>query len=560
MLLGGPAPSPLQRADIQRDLASLTKRGFTYRMLDNDVIELTDPLSGEKPLKSLREPSKAAIRSWAEQRGIPILEIDPNTIDTSKYVGWYNYWTSVPLGNSEGIPLIVGDLDCNGMTDVYGSYKDSLTFEVQESRVFEIDSAGNVAMRYRYIPWPGVSRSISDVDTDSMMEVDFSYYGLVSGYEQYSHDSLPIHRIYEHDRYYHSSSPGYTGIYIGDLDNDSLTDFLYQGTGPDPNDTNIAIAKTFVAEFDPVLETFVRVWSTQLGPGGGAAGFSVSDFDGDGRMEFVATRGLSGRVYVVENIGDNQYATVWQDSTPFVNLNYHGSGDVDNDGKIEFFTGATMSNGNWVLMYEADSNNTYSAKFLFHLLSGGTFAEPIYTTVDLDGDGKLEIAMLVGADLYVFKSNVDNQYYLWYFRREDKMEAIAFYDFNHDGRMDFIASKSNISSQGQLWFYAEIYHATSLVAVSEHNPIVLEETELYPSYPNPFNPSTTIRFSLPSSQRVVITIYDLLGRKVRMLLDQGMDRGIHTIEWRATSESSGIYFCRLQTSENMLTRKLILLK
>lgn len=43
LLMGGTVPSPFQRPDIQHDLAALTKRGFTFRMLDNDLIELTDP-------------------------------------------------------------------------------------------------------------------------------------------------------------------------------------------------------------------------------------------------------------------------------------------------------------------------------------------------------------------------------------------------------------------------------------------------------------------------------------------------------------------------------------
>src|SRR5437867_583459 len=232
-----------------------------------------------------------------------------------------------------------------------------------------------------------------------MMELVWSLAGVVSGYEQHSSESLPVYRTFAHNRLYHNSDAGPSKIYMGNLDGDSLTDFLYQGTGPDPRDSNIAISKTYVAEYDPALHNFLRVWSTQFYPGSGAAGFSLGDFDGDGKMEFVATHG-TGEVYVAENKGDNEYVLTWQDSTPFVNFYYHGSGDVDNDGKIEFFTGATM-NGNWVLVYESDSDNAYSAKFLFHLLSGGVFAEPIYTTVDLDGDGKLELAMMVGADLYV---------------------------------------------------------------------------------------------------------------------------------------------------------------
>jgi len=87
-------------------------------------------------------------------------------------------------------------------------------------------------------------------------------------------------------------------------------------------------------------------------------------------MEFVDSE-LFGRVHLTENNENNSYVEVWRDSLPFVNLYYQTSGDGDNDGKNEFFVEATMSNGNWTTMYEADSNNHYSPKFLFHLISRG---------------------------------------------------------------------------------------------------------------------------------------------------------------------------------------------
>jgi hypothetical protein len=557
LLLGGQTPSPIQQKNFQRDLDALTKRGFTYRMLDNDLIELTDPASGEKHLKSTREPSEATIRSWAAQRGIPILEIDPNTIDTSQYTGWYGYWTTVPLGNSTGNPLVIGDVDHNVRTDVYGGYLDTLTTDFG-TRVYEVDSAGIVLLRHQYTPRPGVSRQFADADRDSLHEVVFSLGGIVSGYEQPSQDSLAIYRSYAHDRHYHNADPSFTGIYIGDLDGDSLTDFLYQGTGPDPKDTNIAISKTYIAEFDPVFQIFARVWSTQFYPGSGAAGFAVGDFDNDGKMEFVATHSR-GEVYVAENTGDNTYNLAWQDSTPFVNFYYQGSGDVDNDGKIEFFTGATMSNGNWVLMYETDSNNTYSAKFLFHLRSGGVFAEPIYTTVDIDGDEKLELAMLVGADLYVFKSNMDNQYCLWFLKRENTADGVAFYDFNHDGRKDFIISKFGVNSQGRGWTYAETYLASTLVSVMEQT-LLPSEIQLSSNYPNPFNPVTTISYDLPIGAHVSLMVYDVLGREVTTLVDGFVEAGYHRETLNAGRLASGVYFYRIQAGSFVQTKKLLLLR
>ncbi len=214
ILLSGSMPSSIQNPSLQRELDALTKRGYTYRMLDNDIIELTDPLSGEKHLKSLREPSEATICAWAAQRGIPILEIDPNTIDTSKYTGWYNYWTIVPLGNGIGTPLLVGDINENGQADAYGRYLDTLITEYQ-TRLYEVDSSGGVFLRYQYVPRPGISRQFIDADRDSLEEVAWSMVGVISGYEQHSRDSLPIYRIYAQDRYYHNSDPGYTGNIFG---------------------------------------------------------------------------------------------------------------------------------------------------------------------------------------------------------------------------------------------------------------------------------------------------------------------------------------------------------
>ena len=527
---------------LQQELAKLTSRGMTYRILDNNMLEIADPMTGVKQVKSLSEPNETAIRSWAASRQIPILEIDPNTIDTSRYAGWYKYWTTIPLGNSFGNPLVIGDANHNGQADVYGAYLDTLSWDDYQARLYEVDTLGRVFLRHKFVPRPGISNQFADVDKDSLVELVWSYGGIVSGYEQNAEDSLPIHRIYEHERYYHNTSSGYTAPYLGNLDGDGLTDLLYLGSGPDPNDTNIAIAKTYVAEHDPSRQSFVRVWSTQFPPGSGAYGYSVGDFDDDAKMEFVATR-PTGNVYIVENSGDNQYITTWRDSLPFVNLYYQGSGDIDDDGKLEFFAGATMSNGAWVMMYEADSNNAYSAKFLFHLLSGGLLVSPIFEAVDLDGDRKPELAMAVGSDLYVFKSDTDNSYYLSFFRREVRMEATTFHDLNYDGRMDLVASKFGVNSGGRGWFYADVYLASPLVGVKEQTQFTFM-IQLLPNYPNPFNPSTNIKYDLPEALHVTLAVYDVLGRKVVELVNGRVAEGYHAVTWNAADQASGVYFAR----------------
>jgi hypothetical protein len=67
---------------------------------------------------------------------------------------------------------------------------------------------------------------------------------------------------------------------------------------------------------------------------------------------------------------------------------------------------------------------------------------------------------------------------------------------------------------------------------------------LHPSYPNPFNPSTTIKFDLPEPSHVALAIYDVLGRKVAQLENGMKEAGYHSATWNASDVASGVYFAR----------------
>jgi hypothetical protein len=99
---------------------------------------------------------------------------------------------------------------------------------------------------------------------------------------------------------------------------------------------------------------------------------------------------------------------------------------------------------------------------------------------------------------------------------------------------------------------------------SEDPTLPLEPT-LEQNFPNPFNPATTIRFSLPNEQAVSLDLFNLLGQRVRSW-DLGLvSAGVHRVSWDGTTEAgapagSGLYFYRLTTPEYTRTRKMLLLK
>ena len=95
--------------------------------------------------------------------------------------------------------------------------------------------------------------------------------------------------------------------------------------------------------------------------------------------------------------------------------------------------------------------------------------------------------------------------------------------------------------------------------------ILPSELHLYQNHPNPFNPETSIRFSLPIQQDVSLVIYDMIGRKVRMMTVKSAEPGHHVIRWNGKNQngtvaSAGVYFYQLYTPSFSMTRKMILLK
>lgn len=105
---------------------------------------------------------------------------------------------------------------------------------------------------------------------------------------------------------------------------------------------------------------------------------------------------------------------------------------------------------------------------------------------------------------------------------------------------------------------------------TEHGPIFInvnspKDFELSQNYPNPFNPETRIKYQLPNAERVVIKIYDVLGREVRTLVDDQREAGYHEVLWDGRDNfgikvSSGIFYYRIIAGEFHQTKKMLLLK
>ena len=98
-------------------------------------------------------------------------------------------------------------------------------------------------------------------------------------------------------------------------------------------------------------------------------------------------------------------------------------------------------------------------------------------------------------------------------------------------------------------------------AVEQIHPLTIpEEFRLEQNYPNPFNPTTTIEFALPKQSVVLLTLYDILGREIEVLIDMELKQGVYKVNFQADGLPSGSYFYRIQTGGFVKAKKLTLLK
>ena len=143
-----------------------------------------------------------------------------------------------------------------------------------------------------------------------------------------------------------------------------------------------------------------------------------------------------------------------------------------------------------------------------------------------------------------------------------------------DAKTSVIAKYPHLKPKSLLEFEANRESILSNLYTSVENPYGAESNEssivavvpvLEKNYPNPFNPSTTISFSIPSDMSCKLDVYNIRGQKVKTLLNENMMAGRHSIVWdgvddNGRSVSSGVYFYKLATPNRNQTYKMLMIK
>lgn len=162
------------------------------------------------------------------------------------------------------------------------------------------------------------------------------------------------------------------------------------------------------------------------------------------------------------------------------------------------------------------------------------------------------------ADQYLLQTSRDSTFAPTYTSATTQDTTKTLAGFPADRIFYWRVAASNASGYGP-WSDFSTFPTSPSTGVKEQAGLPTEYS-LSQNYPNPFNPTTRIEFALPQSAQTRIAVYDLLGRKVRTLINSRLEAGYHQVTFDAANLQSGVYFYRIQAGNYIATKKLLLLK
>ena len=524
---------------------------LTVEPLEDGLIKVTYP-DGLQRLEDLSVYNDRII-----PKGIGYTVIDVPNTDTIPFFWKYKLWQQLHLTNFEHRSIKTGDVNQNGLPELYGSqYINGIGYPVV---AFEKDNSSHFNIIHTYPETNIEANNIYDIDKDGDLEValtsDMPNNFREHFFKKSAADSLATNLFF-------------TGNYLsaiehflGDFDNDSLTDlaftlspsnliriFEYNPAGPD-----------FVNVYDLTLE-----WPHYDFP----VGFAFGDFDDDHKTELVSGD-VGGRILIVENSGDNSYDTTWSGTVTTHNAyNQTRTNDIDRNGKKEFWV-MGYSQGTVITIFEATGDNQYAPVGIIDLIGVASFTVGNLEPIDIDKDGVDEIVVSVDGYVIILKfigSQNDQRYTVYYLKKISEgyhFQNAMVYDLGIKGDKQLLISSFNWD--GPRTDRTDIYVLSKDSISAVENEGQKSSSFNFINYPNPFNNNTNIKFSINESSEITIKIYNILGEEVKQLQESYYLPGNYLISWDGDDEQdkylpSGLYFITLNSGGGISTIKTILLK
>jgi hypothetical protein len=285
------------------------------------------------------------------------------------------------------------------------------------------------------------------------------------------------------------------------------------------------------------------------------------DFDNDSDIDLaVAIRNYPGFIQVLENDGSGSFTAGPQISIP-VYLADLTAVDLEGDGDEDMI--ATID-GDSMYVVISDGDGTFQTPYVYRLSYYGY--DPVAGDVDKDGDDDI-LLHHGGYAYFTFIGNNGDGWLGWpmTWYADDDLAGVQFADMNGDTYPDIVALPAEYCYDSTMYIYFNQQQLIPMDVEEDDAPVMLPNTFAMGAYPNPFNPTQTVAFTLPQRADVRLDVYNVLGQKVRTLINTSLPAGDHQVVWNGQSDaarmmSTGVYFYRLSAGGQSQTYKTVLLK
>ena len=340
----------------------------------------------------------------------------------------------------------------------------------------------------------------------------------------------------------------------------------------------------------------------------GAKFVYATDVDGDGDMDVLSASYEDDKIAWYENDGSQGFTrhTITTSASGAISVY---AADVDGDGDMDVLSASIYDDK--IAWYENDGSESFTEHEISTSADG---ADDVYA-VDMDGDGDMDVLSASyfddkiawyeqeGSPLDCSDGDVE----LW--GQNYSIDGTTIIDLNNSGLTGSIPTEigclSNLTTlllqnnvlSGEIpesicelnisWSNDDFFNISNNQLCPPYPPCIddyvgVQDTSncgslsiikdmipltytLYNAYPNPFNPVATLSYDLPHDVMVYITIYNMMGRKVKTLVNSPQTAGNKSIQWNATNSggqtvSAGVYIYRIEAGEFKQTKKMVLLK
>ncbi len=187
-----------------------------------------------------------------------------------------------------------------------------------------------------------------------------------------------------------------------------------------------------------------------------------------------------------------------------------------------------------------------------------TTSQSIQITITNVSDDDMLITSIKATDHFLIKQNIEDEY----------ADQIGSIELIANSETTFWIACHPLEKgllEGEISIYTNAIPSRAAINVYA-NVTMVDVLKLYNNFPNPFNPETTIRFSIPQESKVELIIYNIKGQKVKTLVEHICEMGINTVVWNGTNDSgkqvsTGVYFYKLNVEgKTIKTKKMLLLK